>query len=301
MAPSKRYDVHRPSSAEFDPQKYEFKGVFCSDDKSSRAARTECINILQNAGWKFGAGSTSQCGHCGAAIRYSAIMLRRDVKEFIIIGETCLGNRFPLSKAQFSALRKTMKTDRERVIVSECRDALVAAHPVLSRLDELVVASSSNFLWSVRDQLNRRGVLSDKQIAAVVRAAERIDQQAVRKADWAARDDALRASGVNAPEGKGVKVQGTVLTRKNVISDYGDREVMMVQHADGWKVWSTVPASILPQYIRGIDGNEIVIDGAEVGDVIEFTADLAHFPDSNLISKATRPRAASIITKSKED
>jgi len=83
------------------------------------------------------------------------------------------------------------------------------------------------------------GALSDKQYAFMGRLLKAIPERAER--------DALRKAEAEAakplPEFTGrVRIEGTVLTVKYQDTRYGTVRKMLLKHADGWKVWGTVPA-----------------------------------------------------------
>jgi hypothetical protein len=112
-----RTDVHRPASADFYPELYRCVGVFDTQSEwpDDRVARIEAVNALIAQGYRSGHGSSSQCGHCGAYIRYAALMAREDVHEWIYVGETCLGGRFEMTKVEFDTLRKNAALNGERI------------------------------------------------------------------------------------------------------------------------------------------------------------------------------------------
>lgn len=136
---SARTDIHRPSAAEFDPADYEFVAVHDNRAEWPGAnlyflqARRELID----AGWTFSGvhGGMGQCDHCGAALRYSALMKHLPTRTLIYVGETCLDNRFELTKAEFDAARKAAQLDRER------QAKLAAFNELCNDMPELVWAT----------------------------------------------------------------------------------------------------------------------------------------------------------------
>src|SRR6202012_4048526 len=76
----------------------------------------ESIKALQGAGYTWAQAHTdnAQCQHCGARLRYAALLKHEATKEILWVGETCLDNRFSgMTKAQFDHLRKTAMLARE--------------------------------------------------------------------------------------------------------------------------------------------------------------------------------------------
>ena len=127
-----RTDVHAPSSVDFDPEAYDCYGVFDNNPEWGVSETGPAVRALVDRGFRFGAGSSTQCGHCGARIRYAALMVREDIKQFIFVGETCLDNRFEaLTKGEFQALREAARLNRERATKAQRLEALYAEHPVL--------------------------------------------------------------------------------------------------------------------------------------------------------------------------
>ena len=58
-------------------------------------------------------GDCFQCDHCGARIRYVGVLRHIPTGDHIAVGQTCMDNRFPLSTAEFQAMRKAAQLDRE--------------------------------------------------------------------------------------------------------------------------------------------------------------------------------------------
>jgi len=238
-ATATRTDCHRPSAAEFDPQAYRLVGVV-------DAQCGNCILDTDLSGYTLGHGSITNCGHCGARIRYSAILAREDIKEYIHVGEVCLDNRFQsLTAAEFQRLRREAKLNRERADLEERIDSLIEQHPILQRL--LNGEGQSPFLADVRRKFVERGRLSDRQIEAVQRAFDGEARRAQWEAARRARAEELRASGVEAPEGR-VQVEGKVISSKQHGSWFGHRYFestkVTILHDSGWKCWVTLPESL---------------------------------------------------------
>lgn len=134
---TRRTDIHRPSAPEFDPEAYEFFGCFDLNPDpmwggAEIHARRELVSSLVKQGWKFtSVHGSGQCGHCGARIRYAALMGHTATKGLIYVGETCLDNRFELTKSEFDRLRKEASLNRERSRKADRIAALIEEHPVL--------------------------------------------------------------------------------------------------------------------------------------------------------------------------
>lgn len=139
MSTMTRTDIHRPSAPEFDPEGYEFFGCFdlfpdVHDIMAGglQVSRQQVVSGLVEQGWRFtSVHGSNQCGHCGARIRYAALMGHRETKGLIYVGETCLDNRFSLTKGEFDTLRKNAALNRERNAKRERIAALIEQHPAL--------------------------------------------------------------------------------------------------------------------------------------------------------------------------
>jgi len=282
-----RTDIHRPSATEFNPESYDCAGVFdLHPEEGDGRNRQRVVNALVADGFRFASHQVSgQCGHCGAHIRYAAL-LTHDSREMIWVGETCLDNRFEdMTQAGFRALREAAKLNRERATRTQRIEVLCAANPGLAEVTYAVqCAWVSGFVADVASRLMRDGNLSGRQIDSVIAAfrkdAEREQAHVVREAE----DVARAAIASPAPSGR-TEVIGTVYTTKVQDGDYGVQYKFGVQHEDGWRVWSTVPAAIVPSGAL-----------AELkGRTVRFTATLAPRPEEPTFAFANRPTGGKLV------
>jgi hypothetical protein len=275
-----RTDVHRPSSPLFDPQAYRYGGVFDTDQRDpfnsyQIAARRQAVAALVEQGYCFGPGSSSQCGHCGAHIRYAALLIRDDVREFIFVGQDCLDNRFDgLTKAEFQSLRKTASLNRERVRKSEAVKKVLDDNPGLEQALDVDHHIISDIKW----RLENGGKISEKQVALVFKIAQQEAERAVRRAEQEAQAKALADAGVRVPVGR-VDIVGKVLSTKGVDSAYGYVVKMLVQSDAGWKVWGTMPRSL----------------DAQIGDRVTFKASITQSDDDPVFGFFSRPTNAAVL------
>lgn len=287
-----RQDAHAPSSPNFDPEAYLFQGTFDTvDDSSQQAARAQAVSALVAQGYKAGYGSSSKCGHCGQFIRYAALLSRADIKEFIFVGQDCLDNRFDqLTKAEFDALRKSAKLNRERVTKREVFEQTLSENPWLSEASTY----GGVFLNSLYEQAKNGKQLSERQIEAGIKAVAKAKESEAAYQARQAQESALLASGVQAPEGK-VKVTGTIAKIKWQESVYGGSLKAIVESDEGWKVWVTVPTALQSKE-SFVNGEWISLPGAEEGDVIEFFATLERSERDPLFAFAKRPTKTKILS-----
>jgi hypothetical protein len=304
-ATRRRTDCHAPAAAGFDPQAYRLAGCFDSGCPISNLELAEVRRQLSGDGYRLGNGSNCNCGHCGAAIRYSALLVRDDVREYIHVGEVCLDNRFQtLTKEEFKRLREAARLNRERANFEERIDALVEQHPHLQRLlNNDATVQGNSFLSDVRRKFVENGRLSDNQIAAVERVFNAEGQRnqwaaekAARQANWAAEKAALQAAGVQAPEGR-VAVEGEIVSIKYQQNQFGPRRFygngasgydggnykIVVKTAEGWSVYVTLPSNLADQ-----------ADAAK-GRRIKFTATLTRSDRDVTFAFGKRPTGAQFL------
>lgn len=272
-----RSDIHRPSATEFDPDAYTYCGAFDSNpDEGCPGEIRKAVADLVAKGYRFGAGSSSKCGHCGAFIRYAALMVREDVKEFIFVGQTCLGNRFDgLSAAEFKRLRESARLSRERATKAERVAAVLAENPGLAE----ALNADHYIADDIRWRFEYSGQISEKQIELVFKVAAQAAERAIVVAEREAKRAELVASGVSVPTGRLV-IEGKILSTKWVENDFGGSLKMLVESAEGWKVWGTVP-SALSEF--------------ENGTMVRFTATVEPSKDDPVFGFFKRPTKAEVL------
>lgn len=280
MISTARTDIHRPSAPEFDPTDYTCAGVFdLHPDAFQGPQRMAAVNELLGAGYRRGGvHPLGQCSHCGAYLRYTALMTHEPTRTYLWIGEQCLGNRFELeSKEEFAALRKAAALNRQRAAKVERIAELVAEHSVLGQLIDSACASAyGDFIADVAYRFRSNGELSQRQIEAVERI---IPQQIERAHEQALRMDAeWGAPVVPAPAGRMV-VTGEVLSTRWQDNDFGGCFKMLVKATEGYRVWVTVPADL----------------DVERGQHVKFTATLKPKAEDPAFAIGSRPAKASIV------
>lgn len=311
-----RTDIHAPSSPDFDPETYTCHGVFDLSPEWGSPGRAQVVSRLVDAGYHFtSVHGIRQCGHCGQGIRYAALMTHEPTKGMIYVGETCLSNRFEaLTKAQFQALREQARLNRERVSKREKISALLEAHPVLvwasyafnigeagvetemsdeytgspievrkpgtAWIEKVRAGWEISTLTDIWWKIERYADPSEKQIAFVESLVNKLSQKQAWQEEREAKAAALKASGVQAPEGR-VQVTGTVVSTKWYDNNFGGSLKMLVALADGTKVWGTVPSSL----------------DVDKDDEVTFTATFERKADDPTFATYKRPSKASVTHK----
>lgn len=122
------------------------------------------------------------------------------------------------------------------------------------------------------------------------------EREAERRAEKAKRD-AERANAAPVPTGQGIVIEGTIVKVYWQDNDYGGALRMIVQGDDGWRVWGTLPASLMSSEQYDADGNHTGHTlGADEGDRVRFTANVTASDDDPTFGFCKRPRKAEIIT-----
>ena len=290
-----RTDIHRPSADEFDPEAYDLWGCFDLfpewPNPGENEYRSNLIRKLRDDGYKIGAHGYGQCGHCGARIRYAALMVHKGAKEYIWIGEICLDNRFEMTQAEFKQLRETARLNRERMARKDRIAQFYEDHPLLIWLSYAPVITNSRgyvngFLCDLYHKLIKYGELSDRQIAAaervIIENTKRDDEQAELDKAAAVALAVMLASGVKCPEGR-VEIEGEIVSVKEYDGYMPGTSSwkMLVVTSEGWKVWGTRPDAIWQ---------------AEKGDRVRFTATVTPSEDDQLFGKFKRPTKAEVLS-----
>lgn len=128
-----RTDIHRPSAVEFDPENYTVLG-FADFHPEDGHRPVQEISRLVGEGWSFSGAphGSGQCSHCGARLRYAALMGHAATKTLLYVGETCLDNRFSLTAAEFQRMRKEATLNAERRSKAAQIEALLVQYPHLA-------------------------------------------------------------------------------------------------------------------------------------------------------------------------
>jgi len=308
----RRTDIHRPSAPEFDPADYDCHGVFDLDPEWGDAGfRIAVVNGLIAQGHSFAGAphGSGQCSHCGAYLRYAALMLHTPSGTLMYVGETCLDHRFDgMTKAEFARLRANASATREQRSLRARFAELCKQHPVLAYVDyvwsianagaEDGMDGEGSFLWAtrtgdkietmadIRNRAHQYGSISDKQVALLERLMGWLDEAEQRRAAREAAHTATLATGVSLPtEGRQV-ITGEIVSISIKDNDYGVRIVMTVRDDRGFRVWGTLPSSLDPGH-GSLDNLR--------GKRITFTAAIKASDSDPLFGFISRPTKASYL------
>lgn len=268
MTTTTRTDAHSP--AHLVTEDYEY--LFAADTRGPWALGLGrgFLAELTNYDPATANRGSARCHHCGAHLRYVAWLRHLPTGYTVVVGETCLDNRFSLATADFHRIRKAAELDRQAHRIRNLVAEFVAANPDLAFMADKDHEHTNSFVADVARKLRAYGELSERQVEAVRRSI-------VRDAER----DVERAVEPTAPviEGRG-EVSGRVLSTKWQDSDFGSTLKMLVQDDRGFKVWGSVPSSI----------------EVERGDVVRFTATVERSQDDEAFGFFKRPTKAVVVS-----
>jgi hypothetical protein len=262
-----RTDIHSPTNLV--TEHYTYIGGFdhqAGYPPESPAAKTRAKlrEFLRSSERPHG-DTDSQCDHCGAWLRYVAVLLHAPTGGYIAVGEQCLGNRFSRATADFQRLRAEAKLQKENAAIKAAWGRFVTEHPEVDW--DSLTASTNSFVVDVLDRGQKFGSLTVRQLEAIQKAV-------ARDAAKAAQPPEVKT---DAPTGK-VTFTGKVVSRKIHHSQFGAtwKITVKVTEPDGkvWLCWVTEPKGV------GI---------TEVGDTVTITATLTRSDRDPAFSFGKRP------------
>jgi hypothetical protein len=230
-----RNDAHSPTNLVTEDYEYLFAADLNSPwavGLASNPEGREFLRTLNNYDPSLASRGQGQCHHCGAHLRYAAWLRHVPTGYTIVVGETCLDNRFGRATADFQALRKQVQLDREAQRIKAAIAAFVEANPDLAFMADKAHEHTNDFVADVARKLRRKGELTERQIEAVRRVVAREAEPKPEPAPM-----------VPVVTGK-VTIEGEVKSVKVQYSDFGATLKMLVLDDRGFKVWGTVPSKL---------------------------------------------------------
>lgn len=279
-----RTDIHRPSAIqpeEYSFVAYDYLGQLGAWEYLAAQRRFKAEHMARTGGRYSDHAHGGSCYICGAHAIYTATFWHRPTNVYIRTGLECAEH---LEHGEAENFRRAVHAERERQ-----RGVGLAKDTIFAKFE----AAQANRIWglanaphapeggwryeesALRDivaKLIRYGSISDRAVAYLGSLLVKIDSRDQVAAVLAAATAAV----LPCPNGKQT-VRGKVLSTKAVEGQFGTVLKMLVQHADGWKVWGTVPASLC---------------GIERGEEIEFSATVAASQDDNKFGFFSRPTKA---------
>lgn len=304
-----RIDIHRPSA--IIPSDYVF---VCAFSYSEAALEPGVLDVerrmleqhMARTGGEFSKHEHGgSCHVCGAWMVDYAIFYHAPSNTYIKTGFDCA------QKMEFHDTNLFKKVRDRRIAAEQSRAGKLKAKGLIESMglnlataESVFVADTfgpiantdlvdkyaelkwfENTLYAACDiirALVKWGSISDKQWAYLGKCLERIAGAKAALDTRVADEAAKHANSKPAPEGK-VVVQGKIISTKVSENNFGGYDYkMLVEHADGWRVWVTIPAAL---------------GDAQKGWEVEFTATLKPSDDDKYFCFGTRPSKASIINQ----
>lgn len=265
-----RTDVHSPKNLVTEDYEY----LYAWDSRQPGCL----VGIAQSEAWRewHSKGpvhedvSSSQCTHCGAHLRYVALLRYVPTGQYLYVGETCLDNRFGRATSDFQKLRKQAALDAKEQRIVKAWAEYKATHEA----DWDALAASTNpFVIDVLSKGRRYGNLSDRQLDAIVRSIAK---------DLEPKPE--RAPKVPVPEGRQT-ITGRIVKVAVQRNDFGSRYVITVvvtTPAGEFAVWGTHPSAI---------------QKAEPGDTVTFVATVERSDRDESFGFFKRPIKAAILAR----
>lgn len=282
-----RTDIHRPSAiqpADYDFVAYDYLGNFDLGDWNYLATQRQyrADHIARTGGKYSNHDHGGTCYVCGAHAIYTATFWHRPSNVYIRTGLDCAEH---LDHGNADAFRRAVHDRREAY-----RGIHKAKETLFAKFDD----AAANRIWGLFNSPNREnfkyeentisdivaklvryGNISDRALAYLGSLLPKIDSRATAEAARAAE----QAVALPCPTGKQT-IKGKVISTKVQEGIYGSVYKMLVQHADGWKVWGTVPASL---------------GHVERGTMVQFVATVNASNDDPKFGFYSRPTQARVL------
>lgn len=246
-----RGDIHSPSNVR--PERYTWLDSLDLSDTVSDDEYYASIVVRLIEGSPH--DREDQCAHCGAYLRYVAVMEYRDGSNRYLVpwGHDCLDTLSMLEDNAAAKLRqlKLARQRREQAKRNqEERERFKQDQPDVYTLLQMAVAEPQDHLDFVLDvawRFQRDPYLSERQVAALERCVKGHEKFVLGKLEREERERVRLQTVTPIPEHL-LKTRFTetyrVVSTDVRDSDYGIRYCMLVEHPDGWRLWGTAPDSV---------------------------------------------------------
>lgn len=316
MVATIRRDQHRPSAIQ--PDDYQFVAVHyigpSNGDLGQVLANAEARRQIMAHKQRTG-GHTSRHDHggtchvCGATAFYLAVYYHPASNTYIECGEDCARKLDMGDVEAFNPLRRAM-ADARHAIAGKNKARLVLTEAGLgrawdlyeadddpSRTGELVACGAIidrgadptgqrtrymntrpfSTLMDVVGKLVKYGHISEKQERFCATLIDQIEHAQEYEAKRQAEKDAAKP----CPTGRQRFAVEVIKVELREGTMYGPTLKMLAKHADGWKVWGTVPSGLEREPARG--------------DRIELTATIEASTDDPKFGFYSRPAKAKLL------
>lgn len=250
-----RMDAHRPSAIQ--PEDYEFIAFsyLRVDDIGSAQflmeERRRLSEHMDRTGAKYSGhehgGTCHICGSVNAI--YTAVFFHSKSNSYVKTGLDCAAK---LECEGIEAFRRNVSS------ALEAKAGKRKAQAVLEKAGHgaawaIYVATGDkgrdeSTVTDIVGKLVHYGNISEKQMAFIGRLLTNIENRPAIEAQRAAETEAAAPVPVS---GKRMTVRGTVVAVRIQDCDGFFSRKMLVQHADGWKVWGSIPSSLNSDDLKG--------------------------------------------------
>jgi len=278
-----RTDIHRPSA--INPEDYKFVGCDYYGPNHGDYVFQDRVNIRQHLERTGGSYSDHEhggsCHVCGAHAHYVAVYHHPETNKYIVTGEDCAAKIDNGEARAFRNVRKHISISRARNIKREKakeileKEGLIAAWDLYNnsnREDKY----EENTICNIVGNLIQYGSISDKASNFVKVLLSKIENRA--EVARIAAEKKLNAKVIPFNRVRATIV-GVVISKKQVDTPYGSAIKILVEHADGWKIWGSKPSGL----------------GIERGDKIEFDAKIEISKDDPKFGFFSRPTKARVL------
>ena len=285
--------------ASFDPADYTVEGIFDGHDEvggwvyltdqNMNATQGMSRNGTVDATDEFEAEVADverTCAHCGRryGFVFEAYVRHTPTGALLFMGSGCVDDASLDNAMQYAVKRSAyaQAAAARRAEVAAKRAAWDAANPEQAAALDAYIADveaggdEDEFLTSLAKARDNYGALTEGQTPWPTKAL-------AKRAEWAAKRAAQAAALVNAPElaeGR-YEVTGRVVSVKFVDNDFGGTVKMLVELADGNRVYGTVPSALF-------DNEELPEAQVAFTAKVERSTDDEHFGFFSRPTKARR-------------
>lgn len=271
-----RTDIHSPKSIV--PSDYAFVGysyLGSTEFGYSITLRKVIVDHMEKTGGRYSqhdhAGS---CHICGANALYLAVFHHKPSNVYIKTGLDC-ADKMAMDCGNGDQFRKNIRKGLE-AIAGKNKAKNILDNAGMSKAWEIFTETYSGkpeetIIFDMVNRLVKYGSLSDKQFQFMGNLLAKIDARPAVEAARAERH-ALAAS-VPVTEAR-ISITGHVISSKFVETLYGTVKKMLVETAEGYRLYGSVP--------KGIRG--------EQGDKVSFVAKIEPYKDDAKFGFFSRPK-----------
>jgi hypothetical protein len=263
--PTQRTDIHRPSVIV--PEDYDYVATLGDSEFGVGRAEMEAFNAhrLRTGGRMSGHAHGGSCHVCGATALYRVIWYHHPTNTYIATGYDCadkLGGGdpdvFKRLKDEAARARKA-KAGKEKAKAVLTELGLIRAWEIFE-LEWTEKNRNRSIIQSMIHKLVRYGDLSEKQWQFLETLIDKHDNWEENQERIEAERKAQHEAAEPIPvTDKRMKIEGVILSLKEVETEFGYTTKMLVMADAGWKVYGTLPRS-LEDVMKVERGMKVVFD-----------------------------------------